>query len=131
MNIEIPEHDAVLIYAIPNAISSRIFKIQKKAKYTPMIYKMIQSVSSCTDHNKVFVHLSKGHIHIVAAEGDKLLLANSYKANDFITAQYYIFLVIKEVMFNPEFTTVQVFGTLEKSQLKSLSKYFKGVTIIS
>lgn len=131
MNIEIPEHDAVLVYAIPNAISSRIFKFQKKAKYTPMIYKMIRSVSSCTDHNKVFVHLSKGHIHIVAAEGDKLLLANSYKANDFITAQYYIFLVIKEVMFNPEFTTVQVFGALEKSQLKSLSKYFKGVTIIS
>ncbi len=130
MSIELPEHEAVLIYAVPNAITSRIFKIQKKAKYFPIIHSMIKSMSHNKDNNKVCIHLSKNHIHIVATEREKLLLANSYPAKDFVTAQYYIFLVIKEVMFNPEFTTLQVMGNITKSEKKDLSKYFKGINII-
>jgi hypothetical protein len=131
MSIELPEHEATLIYAVPNAITSRIFKIQKKAKYFPIIHSMIKAMSQNNDNNKVCIHLSKNHIHIVATEREKLLLANSYPAKDFITAQYYIFLVIKEVMFNPEFTTLQILGEIDKNQKKSLSKYFKGVHTIS
>lgn len=131
MSIDLPEHEAKLIYAIPNSISSRIFKIQKKAKYTPIIYQMIKKVSELKENNKVCIHFSKNHIHIVASERDRLLLANSFQASDFITAQYYIFFVIKEVMFNPEFTTLQIVGDIDKNQKKSLSKYFKGVNTIS
>ena len=131
MSIDLPEHEAKLIYAIPNSISSRIFKIQKKAKYTPIIYQMIKKVSEQKENNKVCIHFSKNHIHIVASERDRLLLANSFQASDFITAQYYIFFVIKEVMFNPEFTTLQIVGEIDKNQKKSLSKYFKGVNTIS
>lgn len=130
MSLELPEHEATLIYAIPNAISSRVFKIQKKAKYYPIIYPMIRKMSEYKENNKVCIHLSKNHIHIVATERDRLLLAGSYPAQDFVTAQYYIFLVIKEVMFNPEFTTLQVMGELTKTQKKDLAKYFKGVNII-
>ena len=131
MSIDLPEHEAKLIYAIPNSISSRIFKIQKKAKYTPIIYQMIKKVSEQMENNKVCIHFSKNHIHIVASERDRLLLANSFQTSDFITAQYYIFFVIKEVMFNPEFTTLQIVGEIDKNQKKSLSKYFKGVNTIS
>jgi hypothetical protein len=129
MSIDLPEHEAKLIYAIPNSISSRIFKIQKRAKYYPTIYDMIQRLPQLQDNNKVLIHFSKGHVHIVAGEGQRLLLANSYKADDFTSAQYYLFLVIKEVMFNPEFTTLQVMGEIDRSRMKSLSKYFKGVKI--
>lgn len=127
MSVEIPQYQATLIYAIPNSVTSRIFKIQKKARYYPSVYGMIQRMLNNSDNNKICVCFSKEDVHITAAEGNRLLLANSYPAKDFVTALYYLFLVIKEVMFNPEFTTLQVMGTLTKGQTKDLSKYFKGI----
>lgn len=131
MSIEIPQYQATLIYAIPNSITSRVFKIQKRAKYFPTIYPMITKLSGLSDNNKICASFSKGEVHIVASEGQRLLLANSYPASDFVTAQYYIFLVIKEVMFNPEFTTLQVFNDIDKLQIKDLNKYFRSVNILS
>lgn len=131
MSVHIPQHQATLIYAVPNAITSRIFKLQKKAKYYPSIYGMIQKLSALNDNNKVCALFSKEHIHLVAAEGSRLMLANSYPAKDFVTAQYYIFLVIKEVMFNPEFTTLQVVGELNKERVKDLNKYFRGINTLT
>lgn len=125
--VEIPEQKAVLIYAIPNAVTSHIFRVQKTAEFYPISYFLIDKMSLLADNNRVLVHIADNIVHIVAGERDNLLIANSYPASDFVTAQYYIFLVVKEVMFNPEATFVQVSGNVTDNQITELKKYFKGV----
>lgn len=126
MFVDIPEQKAVFIYAIPNAITSHIFRFQKKAEFYPISYFLLEKSSLLSDNNRVLVHISNNIVHIVAAEREKLLLANTYPASDFTTAEYYIFLVIKEVMFNPEYTTLHISGKISSDQISNLEKYFKG-----
>lgn len=129
MSIELPQHEATMVFAIPEQIYATVSKIQREAIYTPIVYHMINTLPQIEENNKVCVHFSDETVHIVAAERNQLLLANSYPAKDFVTAQYYIFLVIKEAMFNLQFTTIQLFGDITKGEKKGLTKYFKGVNI--
>ena len=59
MSVEIPQYQATLIYAIPNSVTSRIFKIQKKARYYPSVFGVIQRMLSNSDNNRICVCLSK------------------------------------------------------------------------
>jgi hypothetical protein len=127
MFVDIPEQKAVLIYAIPNAVTTHIFRVQKNAEFYPVSYFLLDKTSFLLDNNRVLINISHNIVHIVASERDKLLIANSYPASDFVTAEYYLFLVIKEVMFNPESTILQVSGNITAEQENELKRYFKGI----
>ncbi len=124
--VEIPEQKGCLIYAIPSSVISYIGRSQKNAEYYPISYFLLDKISLLIDNNKLLVYFSNDIVHIVAAEREKLLLANSYPASDFVTAQYYIFLVVKEVMFNPEQTKINISGNISDSDEEELKKYFTG-----
>ena len=68
---------------------------------------------------------------VVAAEQDRLLFANSFPAADLATAEYFIFSVTKEVLFNPEHTVLNIYGNVEENVKTGLGKYFTSVKIIS
>ena len=54
-------------------------------------------------------------------------LANSYKAPDFTTAQYFIFLALKSLQLNPEVTTIRFRHPLSAENEMALYRYFKAV----
>ncbi len=124
--VDIPEQKGELVYSIPTSITTNITRCQKNAEFYPISYFLLDKISLLIDNNKILVHFSNNIVHIVAAERDKLLLANSYPASDFDTAQYYVFLVTKEVMFNPEQTVLHVSGDVTAEQEKKLKRYFLG-----
>ena len=47
------------------------------------------------------------------------------------TAEYFIFSVTKEVMFNPEHTRLHIFGKVPDKVQDELCKYFAGISFIS
>ena len=61
------------------------------------------------------------------AQGRSLLLANSYPAPDFVTAQYYILLAMKSLQLNPEVTTIRFRTPITADQEMALYRYFKAV----
>ena len=127
MSLEIPSHKAVVVYAVSKDLISMMSSHFDSVKYCPIIYPLIDRISSLTVNNRLLMAYSGGMVHIAAAEREKLLLANSYPASDIVTAEYFLLSVAKEVMFNPEHTTLSTFGYISDSDRQNLSKYFADI----
>ena len=64
---------------------------------------------------------------IGVSQGKNLLLANSFPAQDFTTAEYYIFLTMKSLQLNPEISTICWLSQLDAEDEMALYRYFKAV----
>lgn len=111
-HIAVPDHDAVMVYA---------------GDTVPVLFDMISALKGLSEYNKVLVSYAGGVVHIVLAQGEKLLLANSYPALDFTTAQYFIFFAMKSLQLNPEVSTITMMTPLSGEDEMSLYRYFKSV----
>lgn len=130
MSLEIPSQKAVIVYAVDKQLISMILSHYKNVRFYPIIYLLIDRISSINVNNRLLMTYAGGMVHIVAAEREKLLLANSYPASDIVTAEYFLLSVSKEVMFNPEHTKIHVFGNMGEADRKDLSKYFSGIVLL-
>ena len=59
-----------------------------------------------------------------------LLLCNAYKAPDFTTAEYFIFMAMKKLQLNPEMSSIVFRTPLEPDQEMSLYRYFRSVELV-
>jgi hypothetical protein len=113
---EIPAYSAVLIYSVSG-----------DAAAPPEILYILRDLPGCSEYNKLLCSWKDGELSLAIAQGKSLLLANSYKAPDFVTAQYYIFLAMKSLQLNPEVTTIRWRHSLTPEQEMALYRYFKAV----
>ena len=112
--LEVPRYEAVLLYSTPDG-------------QPPVLYELINGLDTCPEYNKILVHYGDGILNLAIAQGERLLLANSYPAPDFTTAQYYLFRAVKSLQLNPEVSTVTVKSPLTSEEEMSLYRYFKSV----
>ncbi len=96
----------------------------------PVVHALIQMLNGIPDHNRIVVHYcnSKKLLHIVAAEKENLLLANTYSCTHINTLLYFLTLVCQQVMFNPQITGINLAGKLEKNEEALLLQYFQKIT---
>lgn len=122
-SIVLEKHDAVLSYASSN---------NSPQEAVPLAYQLIEAVETLNEHNKVVVSYlpERKMSYIVAMEGKKLLLANTYRTCDAKTLLYFIELVLQQVMFNPQLTRIHIYGHMEQDEVKLLEGYFCGVETI-
>ena len=112
--LEVPRYDAVFLYASPDG-------------KPPVLYDLVTGLERCSEYNKILFHFGDGCLDLAIAQGERLLLANSYPAVDFTTAEYYLFLAVKSLQINPEVSTVTVASPLSGDEEMSLYRYFKSV----
>ena len=116
--VEIPQYDAVLVYAQDgdSAVSDR-----------PEIFRILTRLPDCPEYNKILCSQLDGRLYLAVAQGKNLLLANSFPARDFTTAEYYIFLALKQLQLNPEVSTICMRSLVGPEEEMSLYRYFKSV----
>ena len=131
LTLDMPSRKAVMVFAVPESIYSGLTALNKNVRFYPTAYMLIDRISSITDNNRLLVSFTEGMLHIAAAERDRLLFANSFPAGDIATAEYFIFSVTKEVMFNPEHTCLHIFGKVSDKVRDELCKYFARLAFIS
>lgn len=131
LSLDMPSHKAVMIYAVPGAVYDGLSKVCRNVKFYPLSYILIDRLSCINDNNRLIVSFSEGMLHVVAGERNRLLFVNSFPAGDMATAEYFIFSVVREVLFNPEHTCLYVYGRLEDGIRSELQKYFMDVNILS
>lgn len=126
--IPVPETEAALLYAMPTAVTSLRNRLNSEVfEFYPVIVGLLQDVVAVPDHNRVLCAYEGNYVHVVASEGGALRLAVSYPVADFDTACYYLFAVMREVMFNPGLTTLRYYGPLSEKREALLKRYFSGV----
>lgn len=131
LTLDMPSHKAVMIYAVPGEIYEGISGMCRNVRFYPLSYLLIDRLSCISDNNRLVVSFSEGMLHIVAGERNRLLFANSFPAADTATAEYFIFSVVREVLFNPEHTRLYIYGNVEDGILAELQKYFMGIGFLS
>ena len=116
-HIDIPQYEAVLIYKVDGDSSVSV----------PAIVEILRKLPECREYNKILCCRTGGFLNIAIAQGRNLLLANWYRADDFTTAEYFIFLAMKSLQLNPEVSTLCWKGPLDAEDEMSLYRYFKAV----
>ena len=116
-HIEIPQYDAVLIYAEDEDSSVSHHEI----------HDILDLLPSCTEYNKIVCSAKDGVLYLAIAQGKSLLLANRFEIQDFTTALYYVFLSLKSLQLNPEISTICWKGELGSEEEMTLYRYFKAV----
>ena len=133
-SVEVPEFNSVLVYSnnigetLTRVISETVLHTDgTKSQPLPVMYYMLKSLADLPDYNKILAAYADGILYLVLAQGATLLLCNSFKAPDFTTAQYFIFLALKRLQLNPEMSTITFMTALDYEQEMSLYRYFRSV----
>ena len=132
--VPVPQFAAVMVYsvsaggALPKVMAETVLcKDGSKAKPLPEAYYMLAQLPEIQEYNKIMASYMDGYVHIVISQGKSLLLCNSYRATDFTTAEYFIFLAMKKLQLNPEVSSICFRTPLTEEQELSLYRYFRNV----
>ena len=132
--IALPSLASVLVYS--NSIGENLSKVMaqtvlptsgESVRVLPEMYYLLGMLDSIQDYNKIVASWAGEWLHLVIAQGKSLRLANVFRAPDFTTAQYFLFLSLKQLQLNPEVSTVCFRTPLDSEASMSLYRYFKGV----
>ena len=118
--ISIPEYSAVLVYSF-SAVSG------DDGERLPEMYHLLKGLQSIGEYNKIAASYDGSYLHLAIAQGGNLLLSNVFRAADFTTAEYFLFLAVKKLQMNPEVSSVFFRSPLSESEEMSLYRYFKAV----
>ena len=136
-SVPVPEAGAVLLYS--NSLDESLSRVISQTVLTtagesvpvyPELYYILKELPLCPEYNKILASYRDGTLHLAVAQGRTLQLANVYRAVDFTTAEYFIFLVLKTLQVNPEISTICWRTPLEPSEEMSLYRYFKAVEVL-
>ena len=115
-SVPVPWCDAVLVFAHPAGDDS-----------LPELYHLLKASESISDHNRILASYHEGRLYLVVVEDRSLKICNSFAAMDFVTAEYFLFMVLKRLQMNPEISSVHFMTPLTGGQKMSLYRYFKSV----
>ena len=132
--VQVPQNAAVLLYSVapagnlPRVVTETVLhRDGSRAKALPEIYHMLEQLPEIQEYNKIMASYMDGYLHLVISQGKSLLLCNSFRAVDFTTAEYFIFLAMKKLQLNPEVSAICFRTELTEEQELSLYRYFKTV----
>ena len=135
--VKLPEFGAVLVYS--NTIGESLSRVMAQTvlptsgtpvQVMPEMYCILKSMSGIEEYNKIVASFRDGWLHLAVAQGKSLRLANVFRAPDFTTAQYFIFLSLKQLQLNPEISTMCLRTPVDMDSKMSLYRYFKAVVQI-
>lgn len=131
-NIHIPEFDSYLLYADGPDYERVIDEVSsaEEVEPRPEMYYILRQLPHCQDYNKILCSIRDGYLYIAVGQGNNLLLANVFPAQDFTTAEYFIFLALKSLQMNPEVSTVCLRTAVGPEDEMSLYRYFKAVEVL-
>jgi len=132
--IDVPHYGAVLIYS--NSIGETLSRVISqtvsrsdgdRAIPLPEQYFMLRELPALEDYNKIMASYMDGYLYLAIAQGRTLLLCNSFEAQDFTTAEYFLFMAMKKLQLNPEMSSIYFRTPLTHEQEMSLYRYFRSV----
>ena len=114
--ISLPEYSAELVYSLSSDL--------------PELYYLLKKLPEIKEYNKIAASYGDGVLSLAIAQGGNLLLANTFQAADFTTAEYFLFMAVRKLQLNPEVSTIHFISPLSGEEEMSLYRYFKTVETV-
>ena len=114
--ISLPEYSAELVYSLSSDL--------------PELYYLLKKLPEIKEYNKIAASYCDGVLSLAIAQGENLLLANTFQAADFTTAEYFLFMAVRKLQLNPEVSTIHFISPLSGEEEMSLYRYFKTVETV-
>ena len=124
---KVPQEQMVLIFAANSTFLNIVKKYQPKFDLYPSVFTYINYLPLLDGYNKLFFRFQKGITIVIAAEGEKIIHCNSYPTKHFNSGLYFLLLVLKEIQFNAEQTTVYISGNIKDLEVYDIAKYFSKI----
>ena len=129
-----PEYAAELVYSLSvgemlsRTISQAVHDTEGgTAEVLPEMYYILKDLQKVDEYNRIVASYASGYLHLGIAQGRNLLLANVFRASDFTTAEYFLFMAVRKLQLNPEVSSVYFRTPLAEDEEMSLYRYFKSV----
>ena len=123
--VELDQEDKVEYISLPEYSAELVYSLSDEDY--PEMYYLLKKLSEIPEYNKILASYGDGVLTLVISQGDNLLLANTFQAADFTTAEYFLFMAVKKLQLNPEVSTVSFMTPLSGEEEMSLYRYFKAV----
>ena len=123
--VELDQEDKVEYISLPEFSAELVYSLFDEDY--PEMYFLLKKLPEITEYNKILASYGDGVLTLVISQGDNLLLANTFQAADFTTAEYFLFMAVKKLQLNPEVSTVSFMTPLSGEEEMSLYRYFKAV----
>ncbi|MBR3440061.1 MAG: DUF3822 family protein [Bacteroidales bacterium] len=123
--VELDQEDKVEYISLPEFSAELVYSLSDEDY--PEMYYLLKKLSEIPEYNKILASYGDGVLTLVISQGDNLLLANTFQAADFTTAEYFLFMAVKKLQLNPEVSTVSFMTPLSGEEEMSLYRYFKAV----
>lgn len=126
MSADVPQYGATLLYAWEKSSQGDIVPSEG---IMPLILKQLTDLAAIREYNKLIMDFDLGRrkTTLLLAEGERLVLANSYHTVDLPSAIYYMLELLNKSQINPQQTTLHFSGKADEDQLKTLRSYVKDV----
>ncbi len=133
-HISLPEYAAELVYSLSigemlsRTISQTVREEGGKPVHVlPEMYFILKDLQTVDEYNRIVASYAAGYLHLGISQGRNLLLANVFRAVDFTTAEYFLFMAVRKLQLNPEVSSVYFRTPLKEEETMSLYRYFKSV----
>ena len=133
-HVALPEFSAELVYSlsIGEMLSRTVSQVVldqngESPEVLPELYFVLEDLQKVDEHNRIVASYASGYLHLGIAQGQNLLLANVFRAADFTTAEYFLFMAVRKLQLNPEVSSVYFRTPLTEDERMSLYRYFKSV----
>lgn len=123
--VELDQEDKVEYISLPEFSAELVYSLSDEDY--PEMYYLLKKLSEIPEYNKILASYRDGVLTLIISQGDNLLLANTFQAADFTTAEYFLFMAVKKLQLNPEVSTVSFMTPLSGEEEMSLYRYFKAV----
>ncbi len=133
-HVPLPEYSAELVYSLTigemlsKTISQSVLdKDGKPSEVLPEMYYILKDLGRLDEYNRIVASYASGYLHLGISQSGNLLLANVFRASDFTTAEYFLFMAVRNLQMNPEVSSVYFRTPLSEEEKMSLYRYFKSV----
>ena len=130
----LPEYAAELVYSLSigemlsRTISQAVLDFDgRPAEVLPEMYYILKDLQNIDEYNRIIASYAAGYLHLGISQGRNLLLANVFRASDFTTAEYFLFMAVRKLQLKPEVSSVYFRTPLTEEEEMSLYRYFKSV----
>ncbi|HBH09017.1 MAG TPA: hypothetical protein DDX40_06430 [Rikenellaceae bacterium] len=133
-HVALPEYAAELVYSLSigemlsRTISQAVLDSDGgPAKVLPEMFYILKDLQKIDEYNRIVASYAAGYLHLGISQGRNLLLANVFRAAEFTTAEYFLFMAVRKLQLNPEVSSVYFRTPLAEDEKMSLYRYFKSV----